>query len=205
MKTKELIKEKARMQFNQQGIMNITLRQVASEAGKSYGNVTYHYKNKQELVMDLYKDMHHELLEIQPRFDREHLLHAVLEAPKITFSLSLKYAFLFSDYNELNRNFPEVAKQLSQDNKSRKSFYLKILKQLQKQQYLRNDLNDGQLDYLMDLSGMVRAYFFMSLQPDELNQVHLEERYVKMVNQLIFTYLSDAGIEIYNKWWQKSG
>lgn len=203
MKTKDLIKERARILFNKHGVTNITLRHIAQAIDKSYGNVTYHYKNKLTLIMDLYLAMNHEIEKLQLEFSSHDLLKSVLEAPRFTFSVSLKYAFFLTDYMELKRNFSPVAEQLQKDNLTRKSFYLNILKQLQLQQQLREDLGDNDLDYLMDLSGMVRTYFFISLAPEDSRLEQLEEdRYVTMVNQLLYPYLSAEGIEQFRNWHQ---
>ena len=52
MKTKDKIKIKATELFNNKGFKNVTLREVAKALGISYGNVTYHFKTKKEVIKD---------------------------------------------------------------------------------------------------------------------------------------------------------
>ena len=57
MKTKHLVKQTARVCFNEKGLMNVTLRDVAAQLDKSYGNITYHYPTKEAVITELFDDM----------------------------------------------------------------------------------------------------------------------------------------------------
>jgi hypothetical protein len=74
------------------------------------------------------------------------------------------------------------------------------LKQLKTQGILRDELTDNHLDYLMDLSGAMRTFFFINLNPDEFIDHKLENRYVVYVNNLIFPYLTNEGIKKYKSY-----
>lgn len=197
MKTKEKIKNTSRKLFNSKGFKNVTLREVAKEISISYGNVTYHYKTKNQLILCLYEEMLKETEAIIQKFDYGNLFTAILEAPKITFGISLKYLFLYVDFVEIKRSFPDLSQRLEQDNNSRKKGYLQILKQLQNHGIIREELSDNDLDYLMDLSGAMRTFFFINLNPDDFLNPNLENRYVIYLNNLIFPYLTKEGIKKY--------
>lgn len=200
MKTKELIKEKGRELFNRQGVMFITLRDVAKGLEKSYGNITYHYPNKESLISDLYTDMVADLQKtgsalLQGPPD----LKKLLEAPVYTFEISLKYLFLLKDYVDILRNNPGVAKASRESNALRKQLYLGLLQSLQKQGMLQAGLLDEDLDYLTELSGAMRTFFFMQLDTSELEQSGLKISYVRYVNRLLYPYLSEKGREVYRE------
>ena len=200
MKTKELIKEKGRELFNRQGVMFITLRDVAKGLEKSYGNITYHYPNKESLISDLYTDMVADLQKtgsalLQGPPD----LKKLLEAPVYTFEISLKYLFLLKDYVDILRNNPGVAKASREINALRKQLYLGLLQSLQKQGMLQAGLLDEDLDYLTELSGAMRTFFFMQLDTSELEQSGLKISYVRYVNRLLYPYLSEKGREVYRE------
>jgi len=199
MNTRLRIKQAALKLFNKEGIMNITLRAIAKELNKSYGNVTYHYKTKNELVMSLYLDMMEKMAGLQLLFNPETLFEDVLKAPSATFKISIKYSFLYTDYVEIKRNFPSIAARLGEDAAKRKVNYSSILKELQQQGYLRSDLQQQELDYLMDLSGIVRTFYFLDLSPQDFHQDNIEHDYLHQVNQLIFPYLTEKGIIAYRK------
>ncbi|RKR18751.1 TetR family transcriptional regulator [Maribacter vaceletii] len=197
MKTKDKIIHTARELFNKKGFKNVTLREVAKELSISYGNVTYHFKTKNQLILHLYEEMLFETSEIIRTFHYDNLLKGILEAPKFTFKISIKYLFFYVDFVEIKRSFTEISLKLEQDNTNRKKGYLRILRQLQIQGFLRKEFTNIDLDYLMDLSGAMRTFFFINLHPKNFLDTDLETRYVTYVNNFIFPYLTEKGMEEY--------
>ncbi|WP_298759520.1 TetR/AcrR family transcriptional regulator [uncultured Psychroserpens sp.] len=197
MKTKDKIKNTSRELFNSKGFKNVTLREVAKELSISYGNVTYHFKTKNQLILCLYQDMLKDTGEIINTFDYNNLLIGILDAPKITFEISIKYLFFYVDFIEIKRSYSDLSLMIEQDNSSRKKRYLQILKQLKIQGVLRDELTDNDLDYLMDLSGAMRTFFFINLNPNDFFYKGLKTKYVVYVNNLIFPYLSAEGMKQY--------
>ncbi|GAA3589426.1 TetR/AcrR family transcriptional regulator [Flavivirga amylovorans] len=197
MKTKGKIKNKARELFNQKGFKNVTLREVAKSLEKSYGNITYHFKTKNTLVFELYEDMVAETNEIMLSFDFQNLFLGILIAPRKTFEISMKYVFFYVDYVEIRRSYKDIYLKAENDNAYRKEGYMKLLKLLQAQKILREELTQDDLNYLMDLSGAMRTFFFLNLHPENFDDKALKETYVKYINHLIFPYLTKKGIEEY--------
>lgn len=195
MKTKTLIKEKGRELFNRQGVMFVTLRDVAEAVGRSYGNITYHYPNKEKLVTALYHDMVEELQKSASRMmEGPPQLEEVLKAPSKTFDVSLRYLFLNKDYVDIMRNYPKLEEEVRASNRQRKQAYLQLLQFLREAGMLRAELEEEDLDYLMELSGAMRTFFFMQANPDEPD---LKTAYVRYVNRLLYPYLSDKGRKVY--------
>jgi len=54
--TKLRIRETARSMFNQLGYMNVTIAELARGIGMAEGNLWYHYKTKQDLVLAIQHD-----------------------------------------------------------------------------------------------------------------------------------------------------
>jgi AcrR family transcriptional regulator len=200
MKTKDKIKIKATELFNNKGFKNVTLREVAKALGISYGNVTYHFKTKKEVIELLYEDMLTETKQILQTFDTSNLFKGILDAPKLTFQISMKYLFFYVDFIEVKRSYVELAIRIEKDNEERKFGYLLLLNQLQKEGVLREELTQSDLDYLMNLSGAMRTFFFINLDPDNFNDVDLETKYINYVNQLVYPYLTQKGIEKYKEY-----
>lgn len=200
MKTKDKIKHTARELYNIKGFKNVTLREVAKELSISYGNVTYHFKTKNQLIFRLYEDMIDETSKILKAFDSSDLLRSILEAPKSTFKISLKYLFFYVDFVEIKRSCAEVSLKIEKDNTNRKQGYIQILQQLQNQEILRKELTNKDLDYLMDLSGAIRTFYFINLHPNNLLDSDLEDKYVIYVNNLIYPYLTTKGVRKYKSY-----
>ena len=52
--TKDKILSSAIRLFNEYGVANVRLQQIADETGLSVGNLAYHYKNKEAIVLAVY-------------------------------------------------------------------------------------------------------------------------------------------------------
>ncbi|MCC5927924.1 MAG: TetR/AcrR family transcriptional regulator [Cyclobacteriaceae bacterium] len=203
MKTKNVIKSKALELFNEQGVMNVTLRDVATALNRSYGNITYHYKTRELLLHALYADMSAELMALSDHFkDGSQLLMKLLEAPAFTFELTCKYLFFYVDFIELQRHYSDLAEKAQASNTMRMQHYMQILLLLQEQGYLRKDLEEGTLEYIMEVSGLVRTWFFIRHNPLNLDLTSEKQEYIVFINRLIMPYLTSKGMDVYRKFKQ---
>ncbi len=55
--TKKKIKKQALILFNENDAFSITTNHIAIAAKISSGNLYYHYKNKEDIILDIYQDM----------------------------------------------------------------------------------------------------------------------------------------------------
>ncbi len=62
--TKNKIIEAAIQLFNEKGLSNVRLQQIADETGISVGNLAYHYSNKDLIVTSVYERLFEEFSEI---------------------------------------------------------------------------------------------------------------------------------------------
>lgn len=200
MKTKELIKNTALKLFNERGVMNVPLRDVAAHLKKSYGNITYHFRTKELLVMELYSDMAKELVQIGGKLAKsEDILFSILKAPEWTYDLSVHYLFLFKDYVELLRSFENLASEVNSNNSKRKILMLHILKELQNIELIKAELTETDLDYLMEISGALRTFFFMQRSHDHVHRAQSKSEYVDYTNRLLIPYMTKLGRQRYNE------
>ena len=52
--TKKHISDKALNQFNENGVVNVRLQHIADAAFVSVGHLAYHFKNKDNIITELY-------------------------------------------------------------------------------------------------------------------------------------------------------
>lgn len=197
MKIKDQIAEMACTLFNQKGLMNATLRDVAQAMNRAYGNITYHFTTKETLIIHLLQSYLVNLENLNATFQPSPtLLETLLEAPRHTYSLSQQYAFLFVDFVEIQRHFPEIALQIHQQNERRKQTHLGYLLHLQQEGIMHPYFSNNDLYYLMDLSGIVRTHYFITHSNQDSKP--LEKEYLTHTNQLLKPYLTPKGRQIYD-------
>jgi len=190
MKTNLVIKQAAKLLFNQKGVKNVTLREVAEQIGKSYGNVTYHFPTKEKLISALYEEMNEELLKLQfVRPPDGNLLKYFLSLPGFSYDITLAYLFFYKDYVELKRTYPDFIQKVEQANSLRKVKWLELLLQLQKQGYLKKELTTDDLEYIMELSAGIRLFYFQAKEWEEFDKNSFSVK----ANKLLYPYLSDTG------------
>lgn len=209
MDRKTAIADKAREVFNAKGVGTASLRDIAEALGIAYGNLTYHFPKKEDLVLHLYLGMMeaHRLVSAafspSPNPDpKAGLLRSLIRAPGATFALSLEYLFLFRDFAEIMRDFPIVAAIQRRTVEARKAALGGLFGALQAQGLLRKDLEPADISHLMDMSGAMRTFFFMDKTAAEFRPARrdvLRKQYVMTVNRLLFPYLTRKGAGIWRK------
>jgi AcrR family transcriptional regulator len=108
--TKRKILQAAVTLFNQNGVAVVTLRDISDKTGISIGNLAYHFKNKDAIILELYRQMEEErnalLSKVQfiPSFENIH------EQVEHILALSLKYKFFYVSTLYLVRSYPSIAK-----------------------------------------------------------------------------------------------
>ena len=107
--TKQYISDKALILFNEKGFVNVRLQHIADFAFVSVGHLAYHFKNKEDLILTMYKRLkkkQEQLLtecRVLPLFEDIHFLL------KNVFQLQEQYRFFYQDTLEVLRAFPEIA------------------------------------------------------------------------------------------------
>lgn len=107
-KTKQKILESAINMFNEHGVANVRLQQIADESGISVGNLAYHFKNKEAIVSFVYDEIFQEFSTILADYlILENLMEIDHKISK--YYLFFKhYQFYFTDIFEIERNYPDI-------------------------------------------------------------------------------------------------
>jgi hypothetical protein len=198
MKTKNKIKECARVLFNEQGLSNVTLRHVAESLNKSYGNITYHYPSKRHLLSCLFEDMNNELYGLQSPGEETNVLIYVFKLPAFSYDISVKYLFFTKDYALIEHHFSDLLTEFKLLNEERRKKWVGIMQQLQYLGYLKEGLTMQDIDFIMFLSVSVRSFYFIFTNKNDYNK----SVYIDLVNRLLIPYLSVEGFHVYEKWKQ---
>ncbi len=203
MKTRDLILKTSLENFNKNGINSVSLRDIAKNMGISYGNLTYHFANKENIITWQCVRLIEELDGLHSTLNSDEDVFEVFNrTTAATYDIFYKYLFLFQDYVEINRHFPSIAAMLKQIIGSGKSDLLNILTELRNQDFLRQDIGEIELNHLLDIQADLKNMFFINLSDIEKfksDKKHLKAEYVEYVNKLIFPYLTIKGIKLFYK------
>lgn len=102
MKTRERIVSASLELFNESGERNITTNHIAAHIEISPGNLYYHFRNKQEIVRDIFDCYSTELLErFTPVESKEESLVLLKRYLDSIFTLMWKYRFFYSNLPEI--------------------------------------------------------------------------------------------------------
>ena len=138
MSRKLKILETARKLFNESNTQAVTTNHIAKEMGISPGNLHYHYKNREEIIRLLYRDMREKMsLSID---ELPKTLEALEEHQKILIGIQWEYRFFFREMLFLFSRDSELQREYIKDNIAHRS-RIKVV--------LENFIENGEL-YIED-------------------------------------------------------
>ncbi len=101
--------------FNQYGASKVTMKQIADHLRISPGNLTYHFKTKEILMLELYQLMHDEAVGFTIPDGYLTLDH--FEAMMMNYvKFNRKYCFFFNDIVFITKQYPKVGKMYEASN-----------------------------------------------------------------------------------------
>lgn len=106
--TKQKILKSAIELFNQKGLVNVRLQQIADDSGISVGNLAYHYYSKKAIVNAIDEQLDQELeLVLATDQNFPHLIDFDNHLGRYFFLLN-QYSFYFLDLLEMERAYPKM-------------------------------------------------------------------------------------------------
>jgi AcrR family transcriptional regulator len=96
--------------FNASGIVAITTNHVASHLGISPGNLYFHFRNKEEIVSELFDQMCEEIYSVWMPNKRVGIYSSPLDLIERTYVVFWNYRFFHREMYHLRRKDPVLAK-----------------------------------------------------------------------------------------------
>jgi AcrR family transcriptional regulator len=112
--TKQYILDKALILFNEKGFVNVRLQHIADTAFVSVGHLAYHFKNKEDIILSLYKRLKKKQELLLTEFRVLPLFEDIDFLLRNMYQLQQQYCFFYLDTLEVLRAFPDIAEKHQQ-------------------------------------------------------------------------------------------
>ena len=197
--TKEKIIETSINLFNEKGCLNTSTRHIADELGISIGNLYYHFKNKEEIVIEIYEifskklssHIHCSILDEDEVFNFEKFINDY-------FIWETEFTFLRVEISYIYKSFPKVKLALENllEYRNRQLFYL--YKHQQKYGYMK-ELDDTELKFTISNIWTIVYHWdiYWILSEQENNCDEKQKLKNGLLNFLYFfkPYMTEKGLE----------
>jgi len=191
--TKQKILAKSLELFNDCGISNVSLRDIADELGISIGNLQYHFKKREDIIEGLYYILVKEIDSIY-FLKTDDLLASFLNISSEMIAILFKYRFFLLDFVAITRRHPQIKSNYAELSIKRQAAALEIVDVLIKNGLLREELLQDEYHNLYKRMEVLTNFWFSSIfiQSEVLSDASIPE-YSLLVGQSIYPYLTADG------------
>ena len=197
--TKTKIKNSAIHLFNTQETLSVTTNHIAKEAGISPGNLYYHYKNKEEILTDLYLDLSKRFEEINS-FENILLSSNPIKVLDDTFELMgeifYEYRFLLRDSMVLIALYPSFKENFVRNQEKRIKQIESLLQFLLKENIIQYEENIN-LERRAKMHWFITAYWqSFASSTGNVSRESIKEAKEIFFEFLIYPFLTQKGKEM---------
>lgn len=109
--TKEKILEASLKLFNEQGFVNVRLQHISDYTIISLGNITYHFRTKDDIILALWEDVERQQKILLTESRMLPLFQDIDRYLELNYAIQQTYTFFYKDTLELHRAYPQIAEQ----------------------------------------------------------------------------------------------
>jgi AcrR family transcriptional regulator len=189
--TKERILNTAVELFNTKGFVSVTMRDLANELDMSLGNLTYHFKKKEELM----EAIHGRIIE-----ERNVMLDSVQMIPSMVPLLHLyeRYRFLQQDILEVSRAYPHLAEIMRGQFKNQIRYIKAIIDYSVGSGNMNAEARMGQYQQLAETVWMIITFWLAQRElRDQKGNLYNQAR--SSIWNLTIPLLTEKGLANFNK------
>lgn len=198
-KTKDKILTMAIKMYNESGVQGVTSRHIAAELGISHGNLDYHYKTKEDIVLAIYEKMRKEMSESYgarkvgtSSLEHFHILLLQLE------EFQYKYRFFNLDVLEVSRSYPTVNQIIQETFVKRRKQTLDLFREAILDGYLK-PLEAVELERLEHIIRMIITFWLSQREIMAAYNFSEKGEMIRTIYTLILPYLTSSGIKEQNR------
>lgn len=191
--TKERIVKQAKEIFNQNGYNNVSLRNIADACGITIGNLNYHFKKKEDLVMEIQSEIYDNFYKVLTE-NTNYSLEDVINKFQLVSNNQKEYRYYFNNILELADAFPEVKNSQIKFRESLFSYYTKCFIKLCDEGIFRNDINEGQYKNLAFNIIIQHTLWYQNGSPI-YDEAFKKFDFINYLYSTIYPYMTEAGKE----------
>ena len=200
--TKERIKSAAIELFNTHDSLSITTNHIAKAAGISAGNLYYHYRNKEEIIREIYSDMS-QRMELSKSFERmvssDNPLQVLDESQEHFGDMFWEYRFFMRDAPVLMALDSELKKVFVANQEKRIIQITGLIRFLISEEILENIAKED-IPLRAKLYWFVTAYWQVFASMDsEVSRESIRETKEAMFKIHLKPFLSEKGLEMMDR------
>lgn len=144
--------------FNTQGVANVGLRDIATACEMTQGNLTYHFPNKGQLLAAIFSQAA-ELVGEQLASVSEVSLASIDSLWMRGAQMQRRYRFFYVDLVEIDRQYPEVAKQHERNALLRRRQLEELLNTAVARGLVRDEQHEGDYARLAHAAWLVLTFW----------------------------------------------
>jgi AcrR family transcriptional regulator len=200
--TKEKIKEAAIELFNRQETLSVTTNHIAKEVGISPGNLYYHYKNKEEILIEIYQEMSDTFVGYNS-FTRimqsDNPLKELSEMFDLYGELFWHYRFLMRDATVLMAIYPQLKSMFLERQEKRIKQIESLLNYLLQHNILEH-IPAEEISLRAKLHWFISTYWqtFITIG-SEITKNSIKEAKVVIFKLQLYPYLSEKGKKMWKE------
>lgn len=186
---KSIILITSRSLFNEYSWAKVSLRKIASELNISDGNLRYHYKTKEEIVLELFTLMTEEMAVV---FQNVNIDVSDLENQfKSIFKVMYSYRFLFIESYFIKKAYDSYQILFNQLEASRRLLFMEEFKSMKEEGVLSKSFSDAQYEILFEQVFIISDSWIKYLDATDEKYVNQKiDYYAKLCYGLFIPYIS---------------
>jgi len=195
-KTKDKILKCALRLFNEKGVSQVSLRTISTDMGISLGNLTYHFKKREEIIDALYLALVSKLDNaINKELDVKNQFELLFKIPGITISSFYEYRFLMLDFVYITRNHAMIRKHYQKLMVQREHQFESLLNNLIDAKLLRKEIIENEYKYLFKNLRIVSDFWLSATSIDKNSLIRKKDvlEGSQLLKHMIFPYLTTKG------------
>ena len=193
-RTKQRILAAALELFNEQGVTDTTLRNIARRLDISQGNLNYHFRLKEDIVEALYFELVAKMDErMQQIGESTSLLDSLFESYRRVMEGMYEYRFLLRDFYKIMREQDKLRLPYQQLRERRAAEFLSVVSALQQRGILRKEAFPEEYHRFYQRMHILGDNWINTLETLDPATTPSIDHYAALLFESIFPYLTEAG------------